>query len=461
MEIATEETAPDRRIFPNGVRLSAVTLLKMELWLLVLLPNHLVVGPLGGIGSPALILGVGMCLFWLASVLTPGVGVVRTCVPLRIALGLAWCAFLVPFCLMNLVAVDGLQLQNSERFLIAFFAFTGVALVTAEGLRTFQELLSVIRTFVAGAAAMGLIGILQFRPHIDLTRYLAKFPLLTPRGDLTLLQVRGGFNRPSSTALHPIEFGVVMGFALGPALYLAIHDKARPAWRRWIPLGLISLSIPVSGGRSALLVSAITLVYFFASAPKERRRRGGLVLLSFVLFVFLAVPGMLGALKGLVLAGNSDASIAHRTGDYAYAAPLVRHHTWFGIGPGMYVPPVYRILDNQWLDSLIETGVVGLMCVSVLLATPILLGRGAYRRLKGAAHADLGQMLAASAAAAFISMATFDAFSFPTFLASVSFVTGAAGAIWGMAREFNPAFEQSRRIAISRGGVRPLRPALA
>ncbi len=77
--------------------LRAVTLLRVEVWLLALIPGRLVVGALGGLGSPALLLGLGLFLWWLISALSPGLGVVRCCTPLRVVVGLLWLAMLVSY----------------------------------------------------------------------------------------------------------------------------------------------------------------------------------------------------------------------------------------------------------------------------------------------------------------------------------------------------------------------------
>lgn len=417
------------------LRIGAVALLEVEIWLLVLIPDHLVVGPLGGIGSPALILAVLLLPLWIFSVLIPGLGVARVCVPLRAVLALFWVTMLISFAVMNAHAVKDLDQLNSERFLISMAAFSGLAMTAAEGLRNRHEVLRVIRTAVAGTAVMAFIGILQFRPGLDLTRYLANMPFLTARGDLTAATVRGGFDRPSSTALHPIEFGVIMATFLLFAIYLVLYDKDRAPWRRWLPLGLLSLAIPVSISRSALLVAAVGLAFFFAGTSSSIRRRGAAVMGIFLCAIFVTVPGLLGTLKGFIVAGNSDSSISHRTGDFAYAAPFLRNSPWVGRGPGSYTPQEFRVLDNQWLVSLIEVGILGTVAVAAVVVTPIGLGRGMRRRSRSLGDRTLGQMYAGAAAGALLAFATYDALAFPSYSAFLALVMGLAGAGWCLSRE--------------------------
>jgi hypothetical protein len=345
-----------------------------------------------------------------------------------------WASILISYSLMNAHVVQSDQLLNSDRFLISMAAFTGVAFTAAEGLRDKAEVMRLIRSLVAAVSVMSLIGILQFRPHLDLTKYLSKIPFLTNRGDLTYLLNRNGFTRPSSTALHPIEFGVIVASALAFAIHLVIYDQSRPRWKRWLQLTLIALAIPVSISRSALLVAAIVLAYFLVGTTARLRRQAILAVLAFVMLAFVVSPGMLGTLKGYITAGNKDSSISHRTDDYSYAAPLLRHSPWLGQGPGFYLPSDFRILDNQYLVSLIEVGVVGSVCLLVVYSTPIMLGRGIRRRAKTEEDRSLGQMFAGAGLGTLVAAATFDALSFPTFTALAALSLGMCGALWCLAR---------------------------
>jgi hypothetical protein len=411
--------------------LDALRLLKIEIWLLCLIPDRLVIGPLGGIGSPAAVLAVMLFPFWLVCSLSPALRPARVCVPVRLVLAAWVCVNLISYAVMNLHVIPGDELGNSDRFLISTVGFCGVALVAAEGLRNKEEVLSALRTLVAAIGAVAFIGIVQFRPGIDLTTYLAKLPGLTARGDLAAYQDRAGFSRPASTTLHPIEFGVVLGCGLAFALHFLFYDTHRPRWRRVLPFGLIALGIPISISRSAILVAICVLGYFAAGATRHQRRLLLTGSLAFVIFVFGAVPGMLGTIKDYVFAGQSDSSITHRTADYAYAAPFLRNAPWIGRGPATFIPEEFsHILDNQYLHSLIEIGIIGTLVLAAVYVTPVFLGRGARYRCTDEAERNLGQMFAGAGLGAAVAAATFDALSFPTFTALVSIMVGLSGAWW-------------------------------
>jgi len=412
-------------------RWDAVRLLRLEVLLLFVLPAGLVVGPLGGVGSPARVLGLALFMCWACFLLTPGLGV-RPCVPLRLALASMWAATLGSYTLLHRNPVVAIEATSSDSFIILLLAFSGVALTAAECLRTREEILAVIRVAVAGAAFSAAVALLQFL-GFDLTVYLAKIPLLTIHSRISGLSSRGGFNRPAGTAIHPIEFGVVTAVALAFAVHLLLYDSEVRPWRRWLCFGVIAIAVPISLSRSALVVAAIVVGYFFAGVPAAVRARCGVFLAGFGAFIFMAVPGLLGTLRGLVLAGQSDDSISTRTSDYAVVARYVRPNPWFGRGPGTFLPS-YRILDNQYLLTLIETGTVGLIALIILFSATGSLGRAARRHSVNTADQNLSQMFRAAGAGVLVSLATFDALSFPTLTTFSALWLGLAGAWWTTVR---------------------------
>jgi polysaccharide biosynthesis protein PslJ len=412
--------------------LDAVGLLRMEALLLGVLPAGLVFGPLGGVGSPARVLGLGLFLLWACSAFTPGLGV-RACVPVRIVLALTWVSTLVSYVLLHFDAVNGVEVTSADTYLIQLLAFSGVALTAAECLRSKDEVLVVVRTAVFAAGFSAFVAILQFRPGIDISSWFAKIPFLSANGTFGDIQARGGFNRPPGTAVHPIEFSVITATALAFAIHLFLYDGARPYWRRALTFGVIAVAVPISISRSALVAAAVVVVYFIVGAPPALRTRAFAFLGGFSVVIFVLIPGMIGTLKGLVTAGASDSSIATRTSDYAAVARYIRPHPWFGRGGGTFLPS-YRILDNQYLLTLIELGLVGLVCLIVLYFSISCLGRAARRHARSEPDRSFSQMCAAAGMACLVALFTFDALSFPTFTAFSALWLGIAGAWWACLR---------------------------
>ncbi len=70
-----------------------------------------------------------------------------------------------------------------------------------------------------------------------------------------------------------------------------------------------------------------------------------------------------------------------------------------GRGPGSFIAGRFHVLDNQYLLSLVEIGLVGVACLIAVFAVPMFLGRGLRRRSADDEVRNLGQMFAASSCA--------------------------------------------------------------
>lgn len=108
---------------------------------------------------------------------------------------------------------------------------------------------------------------------------------------------------------------------------------------------------------------------------------------------------------------TKGASSQGRTIDYAAIVPDILQHPTIGRGYGSYNPDKYRVLDNNYLVMLIETGILGLAAFAAMIASVWMCAR----RVARMNPARAGPALAAAAAAiAFaVSMALFDATAFP------------------------------------------------
>jgi len=303
---------------------------------------------------------------------------------------------------------------------------------------------------------MALVGVLQFRAGVDLVELVVnRIPGLHGNADLVTIQDRAGFRRPAGTATHPIEFGCVIAMALPLAAHLARFDTTRPALRRWTILGMIAIGIPVAVSRSAVLGALVaTLVVLVGLEPRLRPRALATVL-AFVTLTYVTTPGLLGALRDLFVHARQDTSITYRTDDYEVVAQYVQQAPWLGRGPGTFLPRNYLFLDNQYLLSVVEVGLVGLAVVIAYLLASAFLGRGARHRSADPSIRDLGQAVAATTLAAAATAATFDAFSFLMFAGVVPLVLGLAGALWGMTRVVRGRPAAGPQPAIGRNGASP------
>ena len=409
-----------------------VRILQVYAILLVLIPPTLIIQPLGAVGTPATVVGWVALLMWIVAVLTPGDNLVRTVVPVRVVLVILAAAYLMRYAMANVGYVPGIALLASDRIVLAVFSWAGIALMAAEGLRDRDELVRVLRTFVWAVAGMAIVGLLQFRAGIDLTNWARKIPGLHENADVLTIQDRSGFRRPAGTATHPIEFGCVIAMALPFAIHLARFDLARTRVRRALPLAAIAIGIPVAVSRSAVLGAAVAgLVVFLGLAPRYRPK-ALVAVAGFLVLIYATTPGLLGTLRGLFLSTGSDS----RINDYGPALKTIRQSPWFGHGPGTFIADatIGNVLDNQYLLTLIELGIIGLVVLLIYFLAPAFLGRGARHRSADPSTRDLGQAFAAASLASAATAYTFDALTFRMFAGVIPLCLGLAGLLWALQR---------------------------
>jgi polysaccharide biosynthesis protein PslJ len=191
--------------------------------------------------------------------------------------------------------------------------------------------------------------------------------------------------------------------------------------------------------RSAVLGAVVVAIVVLAGLESRLRPRAVAVGAAFMVFVYVTTPGLLGTLRNLFLDAGSDTSITYRTKDYEAVGEYIRQAPWLGRGPGTFLSDTYIVLDNQYLMTAIETGLVGLSVVIVYLLSTAFLGRGARHRAREPAVRDLGQAFAAVSLASAVTAFTFDAFSFLMFAGFVPLCLGLAGALRAMQPPTRPA----------------------
>ena len=169
----------------------------------------------------------------------------------------------------------------------------------------------------------------------------------------------------------------------------------------------------------------------------DRKKTALKVAIVYLVVMRLLVDGLLGTIKGMFMNMSNDPSYQGRTMDYVLVGRMLSDAPWFGHGLGTFDPSVYFFLDNQYLGTLIETGLVGLTGMIGLFLVGLFTARSVHRMCREARLADLGELGGAMAASMFVvitTFITFDAFAF-RMVAGVLFVLlGLIGAAWRVAR---------------------------
>lgn len=423
----------------RGHSFDAVSLLILIAILRVGLPTRLIFAPLGAAGTPATMLGLVAFVWWIYGRVVPGSGLARGRQPVRTALAIFAIAAIVSYILSFTGRfLLGNEVNNADRTLIGFVSTAGIVLLCADGISSIARLNTLLRWLFGLSGLLAFFGLIQFFTGFDIATVMS-FPGLTENFDINDNLARSIFNRISVTAVHPIEFGVFLATMWPLAIHYALWSATRPQRAvRWVGVAMISVALMMTLSRSAILGVGIAGIIIIAPWSWRRRANAMALVILFTISMRLFVPGLVGTLRGLFLEIQGDSSFTARTDRLPAAFGLIHDSPWFGRGVGTLLPEnLYPVLplDNQLLATTIEMGIVGLVALVLVFVIGFATARGARRRAADRETKELGQALAASLAACFVSFVTFDAVSFPMVMGGLAFVLGSAGTLWRLTGE--------------------------
>jgi len=421
-------------------RRDAASVLSAFVLVLIALPSDVVITGLGGAGSPTLIFGLIILVWWGSSRMVHGAGSARGRQPVRTVLYVFLGAVVLSYAAAFGRSIPGVEVQGADRALLTMLAMGGVALLCADGLDSLERLDTLLRRLVLGASALASIGILQFATGVDIAGLYDHLPGVSFNLPVQFIEQRSHFRRVQGTAAHPIEFGVVLAMVLPLAVHYALHDRRHRPLVRWLPVALIGVAIPMSISRSAILGLAVGGVVLLAGWSWRRRARAVVVAAVAVVGMRFLVPGLIGTIVGGFLHASTDPSVVHREQDLQTVSRFVSEYPILGRGVGTYIPQEFVTagvplpsLDNQYYGTLVEMGYVGLAALLALLATMFITPLRARARAADPETAHLGMALASASAVAIASFFTFDLFSFSMATGLVFLLLGSTGALWRLA----------------------------
>jgi len=294
---------------------------------------------------------------------------------------------------------------KSLLFLATFLLLFYFLISATRSLRAVEVMAAVL---VVGAAVLSVLAAIESRlgltPFDDLHRIV---PFLRLIQDVELS--RGSNFRAMGSAEHPIALGALFVLVLPFAIYFAMKYGR---WYRWVVVVLIALGSTASVSRTAVVMLATMAFVYFVIRPRDVLRLSPL-LVPFLVAVHFMTPGTLGSLKAAFT--GDRLSNQGRTEDYDSAWQQIQAKPLFGQGYGTRIPvgPEKNadVLDNQWLGSLIETGVLGALSLLWLLGR-FVKRVGTVARLRDGPEAWLLIGLTSAVASWSVAMLLFDAFSF-------------------------------------------------
>lgn len=222
------------------------------------------------------------------------------------------------------------------------------------------------------------------------------------------------FERASITGptAHGLAIATMLAIALPFAVAAGLGARQRAAKLAYFLATAIILTGAVATIRkTAAVVPVAALLTLFAFRPRELIRLAPVGLVLLVLMQGMA-PGAGGQVKSQLSSFTERQSTKGRTADYDAVGPDLLAHRTLGRGYGTYDHERYRLLDNEYLNVMITTGLVGLAAyVAMILGVVVVATRPIRSRDALRAPPALG---AAAAAVAFgVATALFDILAFP------------------------------------------------
>jgi hypothetical protein len=338
----------------------------------------------------------------------------------------------------NVGHIDSLGLTQYVVKTLTFFAtFFILFYFVVSVIHTRANIDRLIRVIVGSGAIVAVAALIEYRTHDNLFNHVGQFlpflkfqdPKVTAGLDASYLDRSGSFRAYASSA-HPIELSAVLTMLIPFAGYLL----KKTGERRWM-LAIVVLVIGVFAtlSRTGIVMLVVLGVVFFRNRPREAKRLLP-ALVPALLAVVIVLPHTLGSLyaqffpkQGLV-AQQSQIGTDHNNkvsdGRLADIPPSITEWSrkpLFGQGFGTRLTdsaqsvrlhvPLARILDDQWLSSLLETGIVGVIALLWLF-------RRSNKRMRRIARSEdgddawLATAVLASVTAFAVGMLTFDSLGF-------------------------------------------------
>jgi len=302
-------------------------------------------------------------------------------------------------------------------FLVSFYL---VFYLVVSVIRSTDAIHAVLKTLVGGATLVGIAGIYEARTGYNLFNHIGGLlPLVSFQGGIAEDALsRGGRLRVYASAQHPIALAALFVMLLPLAIYLARHTRQKRWYFSALVIGLAALS---ATSRTSVIMLLVMLLVFLWLRPREVKKFWPL-LLPVLLVVHIALPGTIGTLRasffpkqGLL---EEQTAFQGRTSGERVGPVFdkIAENPAFGQGYGTRLTEAgvrqnAHVLDDEWLGTTAETGVVGFIAWLWIFGRFIRrAGREARRD-----YSSRGWFLTAvaSAVAAFaVGMLTYDAFSF-------------------------------------------------
>lgn len=371
--------------------------------------------------------------------------------------------FAMYFSLMaNAVAATESELILAGFANIVQLAFLlSVVVLVRQLLTTDQITMVLLNVLVFGGAVIGLLAFVERVTRRNVFLLLQNvLPLILLRDDAESL--RAGGNRAYASSQHPIALSVLFCLIIPLAVYLIRHSP----WPRYDvtrklvyigAIGAMGLGMMAAVSRTGIVALGVMFLVVLVFRPKLAGLLAAIAL-PLVVLVALVLPQLfetmvlsLFDIQGLIASQMTSPGMAGqgRLADLPDAFREFGDNPLTGTGLGSRIvvgdDANAQILDNQWLGTLLETGIIGIIGMIALLVWPILAMMRFVRRSPApAVRRDLVFAIAVSTVGFVTAMFFYDAFAFmQAFILLAMLYAVAAWAMTEGSSSWRPAHRRS------------------
>lgn len=410
-------------------------LLKATLLAILCVPSYLVVKAVGASGNVPHLLALMLFMVWVAASIFGLHNPLPYGHPGRAGLLLWIFASMISYAAMT-AGFSGdtyvAERAAADRWMLLLFSGAGITFTTTESLRHMMDLKVTLRWVMGGAVFCSVVAAFQFILKINPVKWIGSLMVgFTDGGAGAAFQAREAFLRVSGTTMHPIELAAVSSMLLPLAIWWSLFDRqVLLVWRVTVPVMILAANV-FTISRTGMIGLAISTVIFVPFLPRTARRWALVIAPSCLMALFLAIPGMVSTMLQSATVGTADSSITYRLDDYPMAWRLFIERPWLGQGPGTWLPSNLKdVYDNQYLVTSTTLGAIGLLAMLAYFLFPAVASLVSARHAPSQELRTLGGALASGMFTATLAAATFDAFSFQTFVFIVALFVGLSGFLW-------------------------------
>jgi len=410
-------------------RVDAALMLAVLLIAIDLVPFNMILPGMTDLGRPGLVLGFFLFCWWILARFAPHLSMTGP-QPMRWAVVVFLGAALLSYAAGFMRGLTTMEANGADRKMLLFGVLAGAVLTAADGVPNWLRLRTIVNVMVWCGAIVGFIGIVQYMTGFDITDYLV-IPGLQAKGFVPGFMMRGASYRVASTTAHYIELSAVLALCLPFAIHLARFSRAR--WGRWgavVCAAILAAGIGPTVSRTGIVAMGLMIAVLFPVWGWRMRYNIGVMAFGFLAAMAVLSPSLMRTLFGLFDDTSHNSSINARTEDYPVVFGYVSQTPWLGRGTGTWIPPQYRILDNQWLVTLLDGGILGVVAMAGLHITGIVLAYKALRRSTTEEDKHLCAALISTQVIAIAVAATFDSLSFTTYATIMALTLGMCGTVW-------------------------------